>query len=358
MTGTSVLGLNYDEDRTHIVASRVHRGTGSLPQIRRRRKADSFDPALNACAARARLQKEVSRKPKSARTKAEGQALGLGPRFPRSGLYSRLRFCFINLPGELCIGQSFATDRTNQSGEPLRVVHVTVIESATLFSDIPEQVKGFHTDVGPVQGALQETPEVLHTIGMDVPIRVLDSVIDYRVLIVSLKPFVGFQFIAKNSRTGFDLFVDVLLKFFLPAIVNHEGPHFPATLDHAHNDSLVLAAGPGDALFTFRLMHVTRFAADEGFVYFNFPAQLTAALFALLSKADTMKQEPCGLLSNAERPRYLATTDTVLGILKHPHCRKPLVQADGGIFHDGSNLDGELAPRIPNAALPAKLVST
>ena len=61
-------------------------------------------------------------------------------------------------------------------------------------------------------------------------------------------------------------------------------------------------------------------------------------------------------LSNTQRPRDFATTDSILGVLKHPHCGKPLIQTDRGVFHDGSDLNGELPPGVVNAALPPKLV--
>lgn len=280
---------------------------------------------------------------------------GLGPRFPRSGLVNR--FCLVTLASEFFVGQSFAADLTNYDREPFRVIHIPVVESARLLIDIAKQVEWFHADIGAVKGALQETPKVLHAVGMNVSIRVLDSVIDDRVLVVSLKPFVRFQFVTEDSRTSFNLFVDVLLKFFLPAIVNYEGPNFPTTLYHAHNDGLVFAASTSDALFAFRLVHIAGLPADEGFIYFDFPAQLAAALFTLLSKPDAVEQKPRGLLGYTERPRDFTTANTVLCVLKHPHGRKPFVQADGGIFHDSPNLNGELAARVPDAALPTKLVS-
>ena len=292
----------------------------------------------------------------SRRTSIAYQAFGLGPRFPRSGLVNRLRFRAVNLPGEFRISQALATNRANHDREPLRIVHAAVAESARLFVDVPEQVERFHADVGSVERPLQKTPEVLHPVGMDVSVRVLDSVIDDGVLIVCLQPFIRFQFVTEDSGPGFNLFVDVLLKFLFFAVVNHKGPNFPAALDHTHNDGLIFAAGTGDALFAFRLMHVPGLTADEGFIHFDFPAQLTAALLALLSKADAVEQKPRGLLGDAQRPRDFATTDPVFRVLKHPHCRKPLIQADGGIFHDGSDLHGELAALVPDAALPSQLV--
>ena len=38
---------------------------------------------------------------------------------------------------------------------------------------------------------------------------------------------------------------------------------------------------------------------------------------------------------------------------EQPDRREPLIQADGRIFHDGAGLEGELAFRVVNAALPA-----
>jgi len=99
----------------------------------------------------------------------------------------------------LRIGQTLAANRANHDREPLRVVHIAVIEPARLFVDIAEQVEGFHADVGPMERPLQKTPEVLHPVGMDVPVGVLDSVIDDRVLIVCLQPFIRFQFIAEGE---------------------------------------------------------------------------------------------------------------------------------------------------------------
>jgi hypothetical protein len=69
-----------------------------------------------------------------------------------------------------------------------------------------------------------------------------------------------------------------------------------------------------------------------------------------------MHQEPRSFLSDAKRPRHFTTTDPVLRILEHPNSRKPLVETDGRIFHDGSDFHGKLPSRVTNAALPAQLI--
>jgi hypothetical protein len=70
-----------------------------------------------------------------------------------------------------------------------------------------------------------------------------------------------------------------------------------------------------------------------------------------------MQEKPRSLLSDTERPRYFATADAGLGVSKHPHGRKPLVQTYRRVFHDGAYLNRELAARMPDAALPTYLVS-
>ena len=84
------------------------------------------------------------------------------------------------------------------------------------------------------------------------------------------------------------------------------------------------------------------------------PLHLEPATIALA--ADPVEHEPRGFLSDTKRPRDFATTDAVLAIENHPSCGEPLLKADGGIFHDGSDLDGELPLRMAVAALPAQLI--
>jgi hypothetical protein len=48
--------------------------------------------------------------------------------------------------------------------EPLRIGHLAIVETITLFVQIPEQVERFHANVCAVQHSFGETPEVLTTV--------------------------------------------------------------------------------------------------------------------------------------------------------------------------------------------------
>src|ERR1039458_4360790 len=191
------------EDRIRNAVARVPRGAGSVPALRRRGTTDSLCSALHACTARTRLQKEVTGESEQARPETEGQAFGLGPRLPRHGLVDRFRLW--NLASEFRIGKTLANDLANADIKSLCIGHVAIVESERLLIDVAEQVERFHADVGPVQAALQETPEILHAIGVDISIHVLNRVVDDSVLIVSLQRLIRFQFITEDSRSRFDV---------------------------------------------------------------------------------------------------------------------------------------------------------
>ena len=72
-----------------------------------------------------------------------------------------------------------------------------------------------HADVRAVQAAFQEAPEVLHRVGVDVAVHVLDGMVDDGVLVIVFKPIIGLQFVSENCGSGFDVLADMLLQFRL-----------------------------------------------------------------------------------------------------------------------------------------------
>jgi hypothetical protein len=128
-----------------------------------------------------------------------------------------------------------------------------------------------------------------------------------------------------------------------------------AALQDAHDSSLVFAAGPGNNARAFRSVHVTRLTADESFVRFDLARHLLAGLL-LMRQPNPVEHEPCGLLADSQAAMNLPRRDTVLGVGNEPHCRQPLIQADGRILEDGSDLDGKLTARMMGSALPAEML--
>ena len=84
-------------------------------------------------------------------------------------------------------------------------------------------------------------------------------------------------------------------------------------------------------------MHVASLAADESFVNFNRAAELNDGA-VLEAQTDTMRKKPRALLRDAQRAVKLVGTDAILRACDEPHSNQPLVEADGTVFHDRSNL--------------------
>lgn len=103
-------------------------------------------------------------------------------------------------------------------------------------------------------------------------------------------------------------------------------------------------------------MHVSRLAADEGFVNLDFTAEATASEFILHGKAYAMKHEPCSLLGDSESAMDFPRRDAILAVANEPDARQPLLKRQWRILKDGSGLDRELPLRVTSAALPAPLI--
>ena len=345
----------YENNTYDGGVARVHRRPGSIASIRRRRAADSFRTALHACETRTSLQEKSCGESESTRTQAQGQALDLGPRFPRHGLVDGFRFP--HLTGEFRVSQPFADDLTYTDVETLRISHLAIIETKHLFIYVAKQVEWLHADIGAVQLPFNEAPKIFHPVSVGIFIRVLDGVIDNGVLVILGQPIIGKQFVSEDRRARFDVLPYLALKFALAAILYDHRAHVAAAFQHSHNDSLVLSAGSGNDSLTLCLVHVAGLAANESLIDLNTTvATQLAALLSLLSEPDSMEHEPSGFLSNSQRPMNLARTDTVLAIENHPHCGKPLIKANRRLLKDGTDLDRELPLSVPVAALPAQLV--
>jgi len=101
-------------------------------------------------------------------------------------------------------------------------------------------------------------------------------------------------------------------------------------------------------------VHESRSTTDEGLVYFDlFTASpdLPQILF-MHRQPDSVEHEPSGLLSNSKSACNFVGTDSVLAVRQHPHCDKPFIERDCGIFHDGSDFYRELALGMLLFALP------
>jgi hypothetical protein len=105
-----------------------------------------------------------------------------------------------------------------------------------------------------------------------------------------------------------------------------------------------------------RTVHITSLAADERFIDFNVTRHLFEKRSALHRETDAMVHEPRSLLRDAKRAGDLVTANAVFAVHDHPHSREPLVEAQGAILENGSNLDRELTALVCALTLPLPLL--
>src|SRR6266404_3165463 len=86
---------------------------------------------------------------------------------------------------------------------------------------------------------------------------------------------------------------------------------------------------------------VALFAADEGFVDFDHPAERLVEGFGFRRLAEAMRHEPCGLLSDANIASKLSAGDTLLVTGDQPDSNEPLFQWQLCILENRSDLDRE-----------------
>lgn len=344
----AMMKVKIHEDRS-CDAARMFRRAGSLSPVRRRHEADSLCSPFHACAPGESIQKKGFDEPEPARPEAQNQAFGLGPRLPRHGLVDC--FCFFDLAGEFRIGKAFTNDCANTNVKAFRVGHFAVVKSPGLFVDVAEQMEWLHADISSVQAPLQETPEIFHSVSVNISVYVLNGMIDDGVLVVCAQSIVRLQFIAEDCCARFDVLTDLRLQFWLASAIYYKRSDIAATFHHSHNHGFIFAASSGNDARSFRLVHISRFAADEGFIHFHF-----AAVLPLLREPDSMEQEPRALLGDAKSAGDFTTADAVPAVQNHPGRREPFVQTNWGILHDGSYLDRELPEWMTVAALPTHLI--
>jgi hypothetical protein len=240
------------------------------------------------------------------------------------------------------IGQTFASNRGHKTLEASAVVGVfAVVVTKHLLGDVSVQVERLDRDVSTTEGALQETPEVLDTVCVDVTVDVLVYVVDYFLFVGRGQEFVGRKFIGDDMRSSFDVRGDNGVKVRFLASVYNLRLDATTALQHTHYNRLVALPLILPTVLQAALVHVLDLATNEGFVALD---RATRKLRRRVrhSHANTVQQEPSRLLCDTQSAVNLVRANAVLAVGQHPHCRHPLIQTDRAIFHNRADFEGEL----------------
>ena len=267
------------------------------------------------------------------------------------GQFSAMSDYPFRLASKLLVGNPTSNDLFHDSAESLSIRQGAEVIPEGLFVQVPEQMKRLNADVGPVQTALQETPEVLHRVRMDVSVNVLYGVVNDGVLVFVLQPFIRFQFVTEDSGPGFNALPDDSLQFLLGTAPDVAGYYPAAALYHAEGNLFILAARPGDLFGPLVFVHIAGLPADEGFVYFDFSTKFVEGPI-LHGKTDAVKHEPCRLLGDTQTAMDFITANPVFAVDDKPCGREPLFERKRGVLKDGPSFEREAGHRMLGVALP------
>lgn len=113
-----------------------------------------------------------------------------------------LSLCCHLLAYDFLPSNAFSNDTNHGGPKALTVSKFSIVETESLFIQIPKQAKGFNRNVGSVQSALREAPEVLHSIGMNLSAHVFCRMVHHPMLKI-VEPFIRFQRISVDRRSRY-----------------------------------------------------------------------------------------------------------------------------------------------------------
>src|SRR6266576_3846766 len=227
----------------------------------------------------------------------------------------------------------------------------SVIEPMDLFVKVRGDVERVNADVGALDGALQERPEVFKTVGVDLPLDIAMGVVHDLMLIHFLQALVGPEGVSKERRPQLHLLADLLLQILFANAAHDRCRNARlllslAALQHPEHGNLVHAASPTHNALLLAEVHEPRRATEEAFVRLYVTAHLAEGA-ALHGQANPMEHEPCSFLCDFEATRQFVGADAVLAVGQHPDRGHPLVESERAILEDRPQLRGELPPAVP-----------
>jgi hypothetical protein len=149
-----------------------------------------------------------------------------------------------------------------------------------------------NTDVGSLEAALEQAPEVFEPVGMSLAIYLFNGMVNDLMEELTVKPVIGCQRIGVQGSASLDMTLYQSLKRSLPAVGYYRCLDLATALQESHDRRLVFATRASNFFVALRFVHVPRFPTDEGLINFDLTPELhkRAALHGL---ADAVQHEPC-----------------------------------------------------------------
>lgn len=209
--------------------------------------------------------------------------------------------------------------------------------------------------IDPMNPALQDRPDALNRIGGHRSTGVFSGAVVDRLMLVeqAVQIVEDHVVIGVELRADFDIGMDFAVDLVQRTDRRDLRPRPSAALPHAkHGHFADRAASSMEFLM---LVFVGLFAAEERFVYLDYPFELVDGIGSAARLAEPSQNEPCGLLGHAYLFRQLHRADALAGRDQQVHGVNPLVERDLGALENGSRADREIEVPTGVAAVEPSL---
>jgi hypothetical protein len=273
-------------------------------------------------------------------------------RFPRPSRFLEDFMFFSLLPDQFLVGQTLAYDLSAYQTEPVRIRHLfPVVIAKRLFVKISKQVERLDRNIRSLETALQQTPEILTSVRVNLPVHVSFGMVDY-LMSKLIEPVVGLERISVNRRASFDVLANHRVQFWLRASLDVLGANLAAALKNCGDYLFAFTTTALNFLCSLARVHVASLTADESLINFYLATKLAAVNSILHSQTNSVEHEPCRLLGDLQMSVDLPRRNAILATGNEPNHRKPLIKTKRRVFENRSGLDAELAFWMPCLALP------
>src|SRR6185437_2168297 len=130
-------------------------------------------------------------------------------------------------------------------------------------------MKRLYRNIRAMQSALHQTPEVFESVCMYAATDVFNGMIYHFMLVIFIQSCVGLERIGIESRASLNVLPDQRLQINLAPFVDNLSANSSAALDESNYHGFVIINATSELCLA-AFVHVPRFAADEGFIHFDF----------------------------------------------------------------------------------------
>src|SRR5258708_17897151 len=118
----------------------------------------------------------------------------------------------------------------------------TIVVAKHLLIKVAEQMKRFDANIGALQPAFYETPEILKAISVYLPVNVLFGMVNDPMSVFLIQSPIGMAIIRRELGAVFDVISNKCMQSLTLSIIKNLGSHFAAAFQDSTNNNFIGSA--------------------------------------------------------------------------------------------------------------------